>query len=53
MNYIFHNWGDLNLIDRAWFLVGAWLLALFLGVFCYRIIRSVCDRPGKNLTQRE
>jgi hypothetical protein len=41
MEYILQNWGDLNLIDRAWFLAGAWLLLLFLGGYLFRMIQAI------------
>lgn len=44
MEYIFQNWSELNLIDRAWFVVGAWLLVLFVGVFVGKGIQNFKKR---------
>jgi hypothetical protein len=49
MEYIIKNWSELNLIDRAWFLVGAWLLFLFLGVFGHRLFRFLFPKKPRML----
>jgi len=41
MDYIIQNWSELNLVDRAWFLAGAWLIFLFGVVFIGRLVRGL------------
>ena len=48
MEYIFHNWADLNLIDRAWFVGGAWLLLLFTSMIIFRVCRNLFGKSHRH-----
>jgi len=43
LRYMFHAG---NPIDIAWFLVGAWLLIVFLFIFFRQVLRGKKHEPG-------
>lgn len=47
MNYIIANWSELNLIDRAWFIVGAWLMLFFLVTFFFKLLPGAFRSKNK------
>ena len=48
MEFIIQNWSELNFMDRVWFLVGGWLLILFLTVMAVRIFNAIFRRGSKS-----
>lgn len=53
MDYIIQNWSDLNLVDRAWFLVGIWLLLLFGAMVIHKTYRRLKKKNRKTPNRSE